>query len=160
MESTSGFLYPIREAKEDDWEDAMALAWRTFVKFEAKEYSKEGVKNFSDFISDNTLFRMFRHKEYRVFVALDADDIVGVISLRNRTHISLLFVEEAYHHRGIGRDLILHVSAFLRQEGYKLCTVNAAPYAVGFYHKLGFHDTSFEQEKDGIIYTPMEMKLM
>ena len=31
------FQYEVREAKPDEWEDAMALAWRTFQRFEAHE---------------------------------------------------------------------------------------------------------------------------
>ena len=30
-----GFQYEVREANPDEWEDAMALAWRTFQRFEA-----------------------------------------------------------------------------------------------------------------------------
>ena len=35
-------------------------------------------------------------------------------------------------------------------------TVNAAPYALGFYHKLGFQDTGMEETNDGIRFTPMK----
>ena len=59
-----GFQYEVREANPDEWEDAMALAWRTFQRFEAHEDSPEGVKNFLDFISDNTLRKMFMIGEY------------------------------------------------------------------------------------------------
>jgi predicted GNAT family N-acyltransferase len=38
-------------------------------------------------------------------------------------------------------------------------TVNAAPYAVGFYRQIGFEDVAPELTKDGIIYTPMEKSL-
>ena len=38
-------------------------------------------------------------------------------------------------------------------------TVNAAPYAVGFYHKIGFIDLEKEKTTDGIRYTPMIIHL-
>ena len=38
-------------------------------------------------------------------------------------------------------------------------TVNAAPYALGFYHKLGFWDLAPQQKKEGIIYTSMKRNL-
>ena len=38
-------------------------------------------------------------------------------------------------------------------------TVNASPYAVGFYHKLGFTDMEKEKEEDGVRFTPMSLIL-
>ena len=35
-------------------------------------------------------------------------------------------------------------------------TVNAAPYAVEFYHKLQFVDVAPQLSAEGITYTPME----
>ena len=96
----------IRQANIYDWDEAIALAWRTFLRFEAKDYGQEGVDSFRDFLSDSLLRRMFLMGDYPVFIALDGDKQTGMISLRNKKHISLLFVEEGHHHRGIGRRLI------------------------------------------------------
>lgn len=151
----------VRSAYRDEWDDAMALAWRTFMRFEADDYSTEGIKSFQDFITDTTLYRMFVMGAYQLFCALDGKKLVGMISLRNETHISLLFVDASYHKKGVGRALIEHVGKYvLLEEGFHRLTVNAAPYAVGFYHKLGFHDTDTEKINDGIRYTPMEKKLV
>ena len=38
-------------------------------------------------------------------------------------------------------------------------TVNASPYGVEFYHRLGFRDLRPQEKRDGIIYTPMEFVL-
>ncbi len=138
----------------------MALAWRTFVKFEADVYSPEGVKNFENFITDSTLYRMFVLGTYQLFVALDGKKIVGMLTLRGGTHISLLFVDEKYHRRGIGRALMQYLSNYLLTElQASRVTVNSSPYGVGFYHRLGFRDLRPQEKKDGIIYTPMEFVL-
>lgn len=156
----SQVLYPIRSAYRDEWDDAMALAWKTFMQFEADVYTAEGVRNFEDFITDTTLHRMFIMGVYQMFVALDSKQIVGMLTLRNTSHISLLFVDEKYHRRGIGRALIEYLQEYLLSEtGISKITVNAAPYGVAFYHKLGFRDLRPEEEKDGIKYTPMEFVL-
>ena len=95
-----------------------------------------------------------------MFVALDRKQIVGILTLRNNSHISLLFVDEKYHRRGIGRALIEYLREYLLSEaGISKVTVNAAPYGVAFYHKLGFQDLRPEEERDGIRYTPMEFVL-
>lgn len=152
--------YQIRNAYRDEWEDAMALAWRTFLRFEADVYSPEGVKNFENFITDSTLYRMFIIGSYQLFVALDGKKIVGMLTLRGGTHISLLFVDEKYHRRGIGRALLQYMSNYLLTEVQAFrVTVNASPYGVGFYHRLGFRDLRPQEKKDGIIYTPMEFIL-
>lgn len=152
--------YQIRNAYREEWQDAMALAWKTFLRFEADVYSPEGVKNFENFITDSTLYRMFVMGAYQLFVAVERSRLVGMITLRDTTHISLLFVDEAYHRQGIGRGLIGYLADYLRTEvGAERVTVNSSPYGVGFYHKMGFRDIRPEETKDGIIYTPMEFIL-
>lgn len=157
-------FYPIRPAKREEWEEAMSLAWTTFMKFEACDYSEQGAKSFLNFISDEKLYQMFLIGEYHLFVVIDdsrdENKIIGMISLRARSHISLLFVNERYHHRGIGRNLVNYASMFVREENRsKMITVNSAPYAEGFYKKLGFKAIDIEQENDGIISTPMTLFL-
>lgn len=152
--------YQIRNAYREEWQDAMALAWKTFLRFEADVYSPEGVKNFENFITDSTLYRMFVMGAYQMFVAVEHGRLVGMITLRDTTHISLLFVDEAYHRQGIGRGLIGYLADYLRTEvGAGRVTVNSSPYGVEFYHKMGFRDIRPEETKDGIIYTPMEFIL-
>lgn len=157
---TDEFPYKIRMAYAEEWEEAMALAWKTFLQFEAEDYEPDGVKHFEDFITDNTLHRMFIMGAYQMFIAHDGEKMVGMITLRSNSHISLLFVDEAYHKRGIGRALIIRICEYLKAElGVNKVTVNAAPFGVGFYHKLGFVDLESEQTSQGIIYTPMERML-
>ena len=52
--------WKIRPAYREEWQDAMELAWKTFLKFEADDYTAEGIKSFQDFITDNSLYRMFQ----------------------------------------------------------------------------------------------------
>lgn len=152
--------YIIRPAYRNEWEDAMALAWKTFMQFEAADYTKEGIESFKNFISDNFLYRMFTLGAYQLFCAFDGEKMIGMISLRNETHISLLFVDEKYHRQGVGRALIKYLSDYLLNEiGKNFLTVNGAPYAVGFYHHCGFVDQGPEETNDGIRYTPMKLML-
>lgn len=148
--------YEIRFINRDEWEEAMGLAWRTFLEFEGDVYRPEGVRSFEDFITDSGLKRMFIMGTYQIMAAFSGGRMVGMISLRNQIHISLLFVDEHYHRRGIGRALIRSLASYVReQNGQKRLTVNASPYGVGFYHRLGFQDLGPEKQQDGIIFTPM-----
>lgn len=149
----------IRFLNRDEWEEAMGLAWRTFLEFEGDVYPPEGVRSFEDFITDPALNRMFVMGAYQVMAAYHEGKVVGIISLRNDKHISLLFVDRNYHRRGIGRALILALAEYARKEmGQNMLTVNASPYGVKFYHRLGFKDLGSERQQDGIIYTPMVLE--
>ena len=157
MSETEIFPYTIRWAREQEWEPTMRMVWDTFLAFEGKVYTKEGIRNFFRFISDEDLRQAFLRGEYRLMVALDGDKIVGAGTLRNIHQLSLLFVDPAYHHRGIGRRLVELLSSYLvEQEGERYMFVKAAPYAVDFYRKCEFRAVGAPQSYSGITVTPME----
>lgn len=157
MKECTEFPYQIRWAAAADWEETMNMIWKTFLRFEAEDYTPEGIANFRSFISDGQIYQMFLEGNYLMMVALDAERIIGAISVRSRNHISLLFVDEAYHKKGVGRALVSAMAEYLRKERKQLfMSVKAAPYAVGFYRRLGFHSCSPEQEYSGIRVTSME----
>lgn len=157
MGETEDFPYRIRWARVEDWEPAMKMIWRTFLRFEASDYSEEGIRNFLDFITDEKLFHSFLRGEYQMMVAMDGERLIGAASVRNRNHLSLLFVDEPYHRRGIGRHLLDCFCAYLKaEEGEHYMSLKAAPYAVGFYLKIGFRAVSPEEEVGGIRVTSME----
>lgn len=71
-----------------------------------------------------------------------------------------MFVDADYHWQGVGSSLMKTIWDFIKTEvGKEIVTVNAAPYGVGFYHKLGFEDMGPEETRDGIRYTPMKREL-
>lgn len=138
----------------------MALVWKTFLRYEAEEYEQEGIENFLHFISDERLRKLFLIGEYLIYGAFCGQELVGMVSMRNECHISLLFVSSAFHKKGIGRLLIGALEETVASQGRKdYLTVNAAPYAVGFYHRVGFEDLGAERKQDGIIYTPMKKSI-
>lgn len=148
--------YKIRFAGREEWEEAMGLAWKTFLEFEADIYTPEGIRSFEDFITDSGLKRMFDMGAYQMISAFNRGKMIGMITLRNEMHISLLFVDRNYHRHGVGRALIGRMADYAKRElGQEKLTVNASPYGVGFYHKIGFKDLGPERQQDGIIYTPM-----
>ena len=150
-------MVEIRQIKRDEFDQAMAIAWKTFLEFEADIYTKQGIKSFYDFIYDPLLEKMFLLGSYLIFGAFIEGKMVGMAGIRNQNHLSLLFVDKEYHKMGIGSALVSSAFQYSFQE-YKErdYTVNASPYAVEFYHKLGFSDVCEEIFKDGITYTPMK----
>ncbi|MBO5347678.1 MAG: GNAT family N-acetyltransferase [Lachnospiraceae bacterium] len=135
----------------------MTMVWKTFLKFEGQDYTEEGIRNFFEFVTDEDLYSRFLSGNYQVLVALDGEQIIGMASVRNGNHLSLLFVDEHYHHQGIGSALIEVMCKYLAEEvGEKFMSLKAAPYAVVFYRKIGFTQVGPEEHYSGIHVTPMQ----
>lgn len=150
----------IRSVTDDEWPEAMGLAWHVFLIYEAADYSDEGIRNFYRFVTDRILFRMFKAGQYQLFGYFLDDRLIGIISLREGNHISLLFVDEHYQNRGVASSLLKYVNNYLLTElGMEEVSVDSSPYAVDFYHRMGFVDLDSEVTKNGIRYTPMKFYL-
>lgn len=152
--------FAVRALYQKEWEEAMRLAWDTFLIYEAPDYSLRGVQSFREFIKDPRLKKMFLEGAYQAWGAFEKGIMIGVVSIRNRSHISLLFVDADHHRQGIATALLKHLFSYAKNEmDISEITVNAAPFAIGFYHKIGFQDLGKEKETDGIRYTPMIIRL-
>ncbi len=55
MESIDNNRITIRPAKPEEWDNAMELAFRVFLKYESKDYGKEGTQAFAEFVTDPML---------------------------------------------------------------------------------------------------------
>ena len=159
MTLKDGTTYTIIPCPADRWDDATELAFRVFLKYEAKEYGEKGTDSFARFLSSTTLEKLFRTGRYIVYTAMKGNDIIGLASLRSGNHLSLLFVDEAYHRQGIASELIKTIQDYLLKETqYQTLTVHSSPYGIPFYERMGFKATDEQiTAEDGIIYTPMQM---
>ena len=139
--------YPVRRLAPEEYPAALELCWRVFLEFEAPEYSAEGVAAFRASLDDKE-----RVRKLNFYGAFDGGKLVGVLCMRPPQHIGDLFVDGAYHRRGIGRRLF---EAMRQDYETQAFTVNSSPYAAEVYRRLGFAATDTEQLTDGLRYTPM-----
>jgi predicted GNAT family N-acyltransferase len=132
-----------------------------FDEFVGKDYSEEGNITFKDYINPQNILNRFNKKNNQYFVARYNDEIIGILEIKNKDHVSLFFIKKEFHGRGIGKKLFEHYLNITKNEntGIKTITVNSSIYAEKIYSKLGFIKTNEIQEKDGIKYIPMEYKL-
>ena len=142
----------IHKLENNEKPAALDLVWEVFMQFEAPEYIQEGIDTFKDFINDKN-----STDSLLMYGAFENNGIIEVIAMRcGKSHIPLFFVKDKYQKQGVGRKLF---NTVLKKCDSDYMTVNSSPYAVDFYHNLGFKDESPEQLADGIRFTPMILKL-
>lgn len=139
--------HPVRRLYPEEIQSALDLCWEVFLRFEAPEYSEEGIAEFRKSLDDKE-----RTRNLQFYGAFSGDELVGVLCMRAPQHIGGFFVKADYQRRGIGRELF---ETMRRDYDKQEFTVNASPYAVEVYKHLGFVATDEEQVVSGIRFTPM-----
>ena len=158
--SYSSINLSIRKVALEDLDKGLELIWDVFLRFVAPDYSQEAINFFySQFINGTRFRQKFIDGDEVMYGAYVCDDLVGVLSISARNTISCTFVKEKYHRMGIGKRLFDAVIKLLKQRGETEISLNASPYAINFYHKLGFCDTDVQSTYNGMIYTPMKLTL-
>ena len=121
------------------------------MKYEAPDYSEQGIQTFTDFVKNKESIDALE-----MYGAFRNNELVGVIATRSDgNHIALFFVDGKYHRQGVGRYLF---EAIIRASTGEKITVNSSPYAVEVYKKLGFVPDCGERLTGGMRYTPMTYK--
>ena len=149
----------IRLLKENEYEAAKALVGRVFDAYVAPEYPPEGVESFYQFLHAIGTPSEDGGMPLQLFGHFLRNTLTGVVAVRDCTHISLLYVAPEYHRQGIGRALFQAVRQDAVAAGAQYMTVNASPYGVPVYRRLGFVEAGPEEERDGIRFTPMRYTL-
>ena len=152
--------YVLEEMKLNELRKTMELVKRVFDEFEAPYYTKEGVENFYKFANYDNIKQQL-NKGIIIFIVRHNEKIIGMIGIRDYSHIVLLFVDKNYHRKGIATRLLEKAKSCCRQNNkdIEFITVNSSPYGINFYHATGFEDTDVEIEVDGIRFTPMKLDM-
>jgi predicted GNAT family N-acyltransferase len=148
----------IKEIGKDDLKQALDLVNQAFSEFVAADYSEQGKITFQDYLKTkyDEVSSDLQTGHKKIWGFYENGEIVGVIATRECNHIALMFVDKQHHKKGIARQLFETVLAEVKNNtDITQITVNSSPYAVKAYERLGFKQTSGRQEKDGIIYVPM-----
>lgn len=97
---------------------------------------------------------------HRHLVAEVDGQLVGVVATRDDSHLFLLFVDDRFHRQGIARVLWnAALSACLSSAQPERISVNASPYSVPAYRRLGFAELGPAQLDRGLITVPMEFRV-
>lgn len=143
-----------------DIRKAFELAQDVFMMFEAPTFVKRGTESFLNFLWGKRVKEMIKNGSFKVWGCYTDDFLSGMIALRENSHISLLFVKGDHHRQGIGRMLYAEAKNYALAAGTEIITVNASEFGIPFYRAMGFYETDMQLNADGIIYTPMEAKIV
>ncbi len=96
-----------------------------------------------------------------IVVALVKSQIIGIIEMRNDSHIALFFVEKSYQKRGVAKKLLFEALKECRKRNQKIqrITVNSSPNAYVAYQRLGFKGKNSVETANGIRFIPLELVL-
>ena len=152
--------FTIRQMKSTEEERVCDLIQRVFNEFVAIHYSQAGLQEFLRYIDPVLLAKRIQSNHFILLAEL-GEELAGMIEVRHWNHISLLFVDNRFHRRGIARELIGKALEISKCECLELSdvTVKSSPNAVEAYEKLGFQVQGSERTEHGIRFVPMKMHL-
>jgi len=140
--------------RPEDKESLFALVERSFNQFVRADLTTEGVE---EFIRAARLMIFEQPQDHFITVAESDGQPVGMIDIRNNSHICLFFVEPLRIGHGIGRTLLAHAIAECRTHKPDLhqVDVNSSLWATSVYRNLGFRQTKPQQMIKGIRFVEM-----
>jgi GNAT superfamily N-acetyltransferase len=146
----------IRPARLSEADATVALALRAFDEFIAPDYPNEGIDHFYANVTPDSLANAISDGGI-VLVATVDGTLAGVVTVRDESHISWLYVEKAYQARGIGRELVIRAAAQIRERApdATAITLNSSPFALPIYVRMGFETAGPETTKNGMRMIPM-----
>jgi ribosomal protein S18 acetylase RimI-like enzyme len=150
----------IRDMSAGDSRAVSRLILTLFNEFVAPGYSKEARKTFRRQTRRQSRCKELRPGEMRM-VAMSGGELVGVIGVRDVSHVHWLWVRKDWHCRGVARSLMAHVIAAVCEQRPDVVsiTLNSSPYAIPCYLRLGFQISGDKVDQKGIICTPMQLRL-
>ncbi len=143
------------------YREAVEVAVKSFEHFDASDYSSFGKASFLAYASF-WCFSLRQLKGHNSFCTNDQDGAInGMIELRDKSHITMLFVLPTSARQGCGSSLIAFAERFVKQQNKdcKKMTVNSSPFAFEFYKKMGYVQIKPLQDENGFLYIPMEKEL-
>jgi len=143
-----------RDMTQDDAAAVLDLVKREFDTFVGPEFTDEGVAEFEQFARSFILVPSAGHS---ITVAEHDGRIVGVLGIRDRSHVALFFVDAEHQRAGVGRKLLDNAieSARMANAAVDALSVNSSLWAVSVYERLGFRVVNSEREQNGIRFVPM-----
>ena len=138
--------------------EALVMANHLFDKEMASVVSPECTASFHMFASEPVIRDMMQKGTLHIWGAFnEREEIVGVASMNDPYHISMICVREDSRRQGISRQLLETMAAYGVMPGDKHpLSVNALDPSVDYFRHVGFVPTGQKMYMLGVQYTPMQ----
>ena len=147
----------IRAATARDAENISNLVRQLSAKFIANDFTAEGRETLLNSMTPAAIEK-YMQSGFRYHVAEVESQLVGVVGVKDNSHLYHLFVAENYQRQGIASALWRLAKQTCLDEGnLGVFTVNSSRYAQHVYERLGFVTQSDPQDKNGVIFIPMKL---
>ena len=158
--SSMGHSATYRLMRPGEENPVIDLVSRVFAQFVAPLYSDEGVAEFMKYADPSIMAERTKGNHF-VQVAESHDEIIGIIEIREHSHIALFFVGPEHQRKGIGRELLNKAVQECIASNPELTeiTVNSSPNAVSAYRTLGFIERDEEKTANGIRFVKMSLEV-
>lgn len=150
----------IRALEPEDAPEACALVRRVFDAQVAPLFSAEGVAEFHSYAQAGAMAQRLVGDNWGL-IAVSGDRLVGVVEVRDNSHLAFFFVDQADQGKGVGKALIKRYLARCLQINPELqrVTVNASPNSREVYQALGYLAQGPQRQENGMRFTPMSLEM-
>ncbi|WP_017221467.1 GNAT family N-acetyltransferase [Moritella dasanensis] len=147
----------LRKATVNDIDGISQLISTLVIQYIFPTCSKEGGQLILNSMTPNNILAYLK-AGYEYHVAEINAELVGVVGIKNNSHLYHLFIADSQQGKGLSRtlwEMARDVCLANGNTGY--FTVNSALNATGVYLKFGFEPTCGVREKFGVKDMPMEL---
>ena len=137
------------------------LALNAFNEFIAYECTDEGIYEIKSFFDPVAIKERSVENSF-ILVSVSNQRIIGMLEMKEYSHLSMLFVDKEFHRNGVARGLLNKSIEIAKSKNPRLrdITVNSSRYAETIYQRMGFVRTQRMQIEKGIKFIPMVLKLI
>lgn len=145
----------IRLAVPSDAPAISALITR-LSKFFTVDATGVGAEGFLASLEPASIEKLISAPNFKYYAGLKNSEIVGVVAIRDNTHLFHLFVAGPWQGNGTGKLLWKHArDAAIAAGNPGRFTVNSTVFGVPVYESFGFKATGQKTETNGIAFIPM-----
>ena len=147
----------IREATIVDTRAISELIRPLAEEYIAHEFSPEGAANLLASIEPGAI-EGYMTSGFKYHVVEENGAVIGVVGVRDNSHLYHLFVADDFRGQGLARELWDVARDGCREAGHLGdFTVNSSRFAVEMYRKFGFVETGPPETKNGVTSVPMKL---
>lgn len=144
----------IRKAEAKDADNIKVLV-DSLAHFYLTDEQPEIPSWFAHTLQQSEFERRILSTDFELYVYELDNEVVGYISVKNRTHLYHLFVAKEHQGKGISTMLWQYVNDNLAME---IQSVRSSLFAIPIYHHFGFRKIGLPESKGGISFQTMEIR--